>query len=187
MVTVPATLLDFRELLDAVDTEDPDPKEVAQFQRLLDERPEIWSIFADANKFVQDKIIGSLLGGRVSELSARKGADVVRDELGYENVSQLERLLIDHLVTCWLRLQDVEWRYQTIVCGSESRPIYQVDWWERRLSATQRRYLRACETLARVRKLTRGTRPVQVNIAAAGGQQVNVVGDVEARNNSEAR
>jgi integrase/recombinase XerD len=36
-------------------------------------------------------------------------------------------------------------------------------------------YLRACETLARVRKLIRRTPAIQVNIAAAGGQQLNVV------------
>jgi len=44
----------------------------------------------------------------------------------------------------------------------------------RRLAASQRRYLRACETLARVRKMVRTTPALQVNIATAGGQQVNV-------------
>ena len=52
-----------------------------------------------------------------------------------------------------------------------------VDHWERRLSAAQRRYLRACESLARVRKLGRTTPALQLNIATHGGQQVNVVTD----------
>ena len=47
----------------------------------------------------------------------------------------------------------------------------------RRLSAAQRRFLRACESLARVRKLARTTPALQLNIAARGGQQVNVVTD----------
>ena len=42
---------------------------------------------------------------------------------------------------------------------------------DRKLSAAQRRYLRACETLARVRKLRLPT--LQVNI---GEKQVNVAG-----------
>lgn len=50
--------------------------------------------------------------------------------------------------------------------------------WERWLTAAQNRYARAVQGLARVRRLLRqaplGT--VQVNI---GGQQVNVVGNVE--------
>jgi hypothetical protein len=45
---------------------------------------------------------------------------------------------------------------------------------EKRLSAAQRRFTRACETLARVRKLSRNTPALQFNIAANGGQQVNV-------------
>ena len=102
---------------------------------------------------------------------------MTRKELGLEHAPTLEQLLIDHIATCRLRIQEVEWRYQAIVCDGESRPIYQMDWRERRLNAAQRRYLRACETLARVRKLTRSTRAVQVNIAAAGGQQVNVARD----------
>jgi hypothetical protein len=48
--------------------------------------------------------------------------------------------------------------------------------WDKRLSAGQRRYLRACETLARVRKITRAT--MQINIAGPGSQQLNVAGDL---------
>jgi len=41
-----------------------------------------------------------------------------------------------------------------------------------------RRYLRAIETLARVRKLARNTPALQVNIATDGGQQVNAINEV---------
>jgi hypothetical protein len=41
-------------------------------------------------------------------------------------------------------------------------------YWEKRLSAAQRRFTRACETLARVRKLS-NTPALQFNIAANGG------------------
>ena len=44
-------------------------------------------------------------------------------------------------------------------------------YWERKLSAIQHRYLRAIETLSRVRKLM-GVPMVQINIATEGGQQV---------------
>ena len=43
-----------------------------------------------------------------------------------------------------------------------------------RLSAAQRRFNRACETLARVRKLSRNTAALQSNIATSEGQQVNL-------------
>ncbi len=44
-------------------------------------------------------------------------------------------------------------------------------YWERKLSTVQYRYLRAIETLARVRKLM-GVPMLQINITAEGGQQV---------------
>ena len=47
-------------------------------------------------------------------------------------------------------------------------------YWEKRLNAAQRRFTHACMTLSRVRKLSRNTPALQFNIAAAGGQQVNV-------------
>ena len=43
--------------------------------------------------------------------------------------------------------------------------------WDRRLSVAQRCHLRACETLARIRRM--GIAALQVNVA---GQQVNVAG-----------
>ena len=176
-----------RRLLDAVNSEDPDPELVDKLRKTLAEVPTLWaSLGGDVNRHVQERLIERMHASRSGELAMKQGALVSRDALGYGAASQLERLLIDHLVTCWLRLQDVEWRYQGVVCSGESRPISQVDWWERRLNAAQRRYLRVCETLARVRKLTRGTRPLQVNIAARGGQQLNIAGDVEVNRDSEA-
>jgi hypothetical protein len=50
--------------------------------------------------------------------------------------------------------------------------------WERILASKEARYLRAIETLARVRRLLNLPAP-QVNINLPGGQQVNVQGDVK--------
>src|SRR5689334_9869666 len=52
--------------------------------------------------------------------------------------------------------------------------LVQGAYWEQRRSSAQRRYLRACETLAHLRKLAQST-PLQVN---SGAQPVNVVGGV---------
>jgi hypothetical protein len=69
-------------------------------------------------------------------------------------------------VLAWLRCVDVERRYSDIL--GESVTLAVGDFWERRLTMAQRRYLRALETLARVRRLALPA--VQVNI---GAQQVN--------------
>ena len=88
-------------------------------------------------------------------------------ELGHDGSPSLERMLIEHVGLCWLRLQFVEQKYSAAM--AQDLTIDQADYWERRLSATQRRYLRACEVLARVRRLRLPA--LQVNI---GEKQVNV-------------
>jgi len=88
-------------------------------------------------------------------------------DLGYDGASPLERSLIEHAALCWLRLQCVEQRFSYIT--NEGCTLAQGDYWERRLSAAQRRYLRAVETLARVRRLRLPA--LQVNI---GENQTNI-------------
>jgi len=80
----------------------------------------------------------------------------------------LEKMLIDQVALCSLRLSIVELKHATITSASVG--ISQTDYWDRTWSAAQRRYMRAIETLARVRRLLRPN-AVQVNI---GAQQVNV-------------
>jgi len=84
----------------------------------------------------------------------------------------LEQLLIQHAALCWLRLTLAELSYSSSMKGSITLTLGL--YLEKRLSMAQKRFTRACETLARVRKLSRNTPALQFNIAAKGGQQVNV-------------
>jgi len=96
----------------------------------------------------------------------------LRNELGYVGAPLLEQLLIQHAALCWLKLSIGELQYSYTMKGSISLTVGM--YWEKRLTAAQRRFTRACETLARVRKLSRNTPALQLNIAANGGQQLNV-------------
>jgi hypothetical protein len=61
---------------------------------------------------------------------------------------------------------------------NQSIPLARAEYWDGLLSSTQARFLRAIETLARVRRLARNTPALQINIANEGGKLVNVHGDV---------
>ena len=74
-----------------------------------------------------------------------------RVDLGYESSSPLEKQLINHILLCWLRLYDCEMRFDSV--RSDKPTMDQMQHWEKRLTAAQRRYLRAVETLAKVRRL----------------------------------
>ncbi len=89
----------------------------------------------------------------------------LRRDLGGDDALPIEQALIDHIVTCWARLSSAERGLTKTTTGDHSRDS--ALYWERRVDAAQRRYLRALGLLARMRALTR----VQVNIAEV--QQVN--------------
>jgi len=86
----------------------------------------------------------------------------------------LERLLIDEVVLTWLDKHRIDMHYgQQVESGSIT--LDALEQWEKVLSSKQARYLRAIETLARVRRLLK-LPTVQVNVALEGGQQVNMQG-----------
>src|SRR5688500_705485 len=77
--------------------------------------------------------------------------------------------------TCRVMLVEVEPRelsYSNVMKQSITLTLGM--YWEKRLSAAHRRFTRSCETLARVRKLSRNTPALQFNIATSDGQQVNL-------------
>lgn len=94
----------------------------------------------------------------------------LRESLGYDTAPPLEQMLIEHACVCWLRLAVMEVRYSLIVTANNM--LAQVEHTERRLTEAQKRFTRACESLARVRRLSRPS--VQINVAAEGGRQLNV-------------
>lgn len=102
------------------------------------------------------------------ELMAEK-FDAIRRSFGYDQSTPAERLLIDQVALSYMHMNAAERLYAHNAYGSIS--LAAAHYWERRLSATQRRYFRAVETLVRVRRLLRSP-TLQVNIAADGGQQV---------------
>lgn len=122
-----------------------------------------------ARGFVIDNATG-MLGPAVPEVW-RAQCDKMRDELGYADAPALERVLIEAAVICWLRLSLMEMRYSAVLAASNT--LAHVEHTERRLTQAQKRFNRACEALARVRKLSKPK--VQINVAAIGGRQVNVV------------
>jgi len=156
--------------------ENPDKKDLQELREYLEESHNFFRAVIDLAKVVQDKLIENIIQQPAGQVGVEAQINNIRIEMAYEESSVLECLLIDNIINCWLRLQWVEMQLTGLV-NTEQVSLRVVEYWEKRLSASQRRYLRACETLARVRKLTRNTPMLQVNIATERGQQVNVAGD----------
>ncbi len=100
----------------------------------------------------------------------------IKKELGYELAPAIEKLSIDGVVISWLRWQQIEYKYTWQ--NRQGLSLNQAAYWDRSLTAAHARYLKALESLAKIRKLARHDPALQVNIATQGGQQVNVAGDL---------
>jgi hypothetical protein len=115
------------------------------------------------NHFLQESVIRTM--------------DTIERELGYEQAPMASRLLIEQVLASWADLAVVQSRHTDLLASSHS--MKEGEYWDARLTRAQTRYLRALETLARVGRLSRVV-PVQVNIAAQGGQQINIASEDEA-------
>lgn len=155
-------------LVDKTNRHDAAPADVAALRALLRTMPDAWRAIGDLTTQVREQLLSESTPAAIE--GVRMAMEVQRRELGYQDAPANERLLIDHLLICWLRLFKTEQWYTKNQRGS----IEYMEYVERTLSAAQRRYLRASETLAKVRRLNART-PLQVNI---GAQQLNIAGDV---------
>lgn len=163
-----AAIVRLRDLMTKVDRDKPDALALQELRGLMDTVPHLGRILCDLVEVNADKVIATIVSGVSATEAVRRNARAMRDDMGYKIAPELERALIDHAIMCWLRLQKIELTYSQVM--AESITIERAAYWERRLTTVQGRYLRAAESLARVRRLSRST-SFQVNI---GGRQVNV-------------
>lgn len=152
--------------------ERPKSEDVSELRRMLQEDPKLWKVAGDFSAHALHIITSDIEATPFVVESVRAGIDKLKEDLGYELSPPLEKMLITQVTLCWLRLNMLEQTHwiKTWESHSTETGLY----WDRRLITAQRRFTRACETLARVRKLSRNTAALQVNIATDGGQQVNL-------------
>ena len=164
----------FRALLDRTNKENPHPKDVKALSDLLSDnkRLELWRDVASAGYLAELTVIESARATTAVKECWKHRLQVLKKDLGSEGAPMLEQLLIQHAALCWLRLALAELAYSNVVKGSITLTLGL--YMEKRLSMAQRRFTRSCETLTRVRRLSRNTPALQVNIASNGGQQVNL-------------
>lgn len=91
----------------------------------------------------------------------------MRQELGVETASPLEKLLIERIVLCWYHLYDVELSYTRQM--RESISLEKATYYQKALDRAERRYQEAVKSLAVLRRLQ--VPVMQINI---GEKQVNI-------------
>ena len=90
-------------------------------------------------------------------------ANQIKQQLGYESSNPIEKALVDHAIVCWLRLAETEIKYEALQ-NENSVTITRQEHWEKRLAMAQHRYLKAVESLAKVRRLLSAVPLAQINV-----------------------
>jgi len=142
--------------------------------------PELRKLLEAAPKMVQD--VGDMAGVALESLLKRATGDnllareaqvrymtnLSRDLVG-ESPSFLEKLLAERIVLCWFHVHYQEARY----AQAHDATLMHEDFYQRYIDRAHRRLIAAIKALAQIRKL--GLPALQVNIAAEGGKQVNLL------------
>ena len=150
-----------------------DRRAVGRLREVCDAHPGMYLVLGDLAQNARDKLIGLMAGENavLADAFARKAGQLRRD-LSPAAPTPIEALLIERVQLCWLHLQQVENGYIDRLRDNQS--IAWGEYQQRRLDRAQARYLASLKALAQVQRLRLPA--VQVNIAEAGGQQINVAG-----------
>ncbi len=139
-------------IFEATNKEKPKQKDIEALDKLFVENPYIWQQLGDVAASVKNSIISAQAGKShiIIEATKKKVADM-RDKLGWKDSSQLEKIIIEQVCLNWLRLNALELTHDQKT--RESHTLAVGEHWDKLLTQSQKRYLRACESLAKVRKL----------------------------------
>lgn len=149
------------------------PEDLAAFRSLLDRQPGIVDTLLNLTDQTFEAILKPLAGDSPGALEILQRVRRAKQaELGFQAAPPLEKLLIEAVVLAWVAYTNTERHAASVWNGSHTLSVG--EYWDKRVSAAQRRYLRAVETLARVRRLQLPA--VQVNIAEQQINQVNASG-----------
>lgn len=160
---------EFVALIRRMEKDKPNPKDVSEFRKLLANHPTLWAMAGDMARIARDKMLAGLNANALIRESVEEGIRRYARDLAGADAPVIERLLAEQAALCWANCYLTQYHYHQVF--SESVTLNQGLYWEKRLTTVQRRYLRALETLARVRRVLR-PQALQVNI---GAQQVNVL------------
>ena len=168
------TIAALTQVIRAADKEKPTAEAKAELDKILRESPGVWRAAGDVMEHAARSLIADAGGGSYAlRRSLSAGWEQMQHDMARPADGELERLLIQQVALSWLKLAYTEYQHTHCLTRGDTT-IKAGDFWERRLSAAQRRHLRAVETLARVRRLQLPA--VQVNIAEQKVNQVNTGG-----------
>lgn len=163
-IAMPTRVDEIRDLLTRA--ANGDTTTVVAIRKLLEKPDNIEQLGGNLARCAQRSFVDAICG---KDITVREAVNAkltaMRKELLGENSTPVEVLLVERIVACWLQVQDAEIR----TAQRKEASFKQADFDQRRMDATNKRYLAAIKALALVRKLA--VPAFQINLAK---KQVNI-------------
>lgn len=142
---------DMIALAKRIDKGDPSPADIKALATEFERKPQLWRSLGNYQSSVFALVLKSVNQSAFVGECGKRFVEEMKTELGYHSSTFVEKLLIDEIVMRWLRLAlaDNAYTVNTERTHSISDGIYH----EKRVTLAQKRYLKAIDTLARVRKM----------------------------------
>ena len=144
-------------------------EDVRELKVFIDEHPELLSDSLSITNMVMKDLIEKLFTVEAEKTIMQASVERMKAEFGYQQVSVIERMLIDTILVSWVRLQYLEGKFSQLC--REGMTNSEGHFYNRLISAANLRFTRAVDTLGRLKKFHIN---FQVNIAAEGGKQINI-------------
>jgi hypothetical protein len=127
------------------------PKKLAALQLYLNENPDLCDKISLLANSVKSNLLEKIADDTGSRVLIREEVDQLKKRLTGDEATPLETLLIDAVLMCWLRFQQAE-SYRSSVMGP-GQTFTHVEYADKMLTRAHNRYLKAIESLARLRRL----------------------------------
>jgi hypothetical protein len=127
-----------------------DPNAVSELQVLLREHPGIENDWRMLANMVFDSLLKTVSHGAGNREMFTRECKEMRERLGWAEASQIERMMIEHIVLCWLRFVYAELLVSTNAGNLTAADAEKLD---RQISRAHNGYIRACESLSRLQLL----------------------------------
>lgn len=138
-----------------VNKPDTSQDDVARLKKMLVENPTMAGICGNIADRTQSRILEEISQVPLVIESTKAYIEQLKDELGWQDASMLEKLLIETIVSCWLQYHQAT--TQMIYGTSRNHSIEAGTYLNKRVSLAHKRFLKSIEALAKVRKLNKAT------------------------------
>jgi hypothetical protein len=143
---------DLRALVKRIDKDNPKSEDLEALSKEMDEMPELFFDIGNAQKNVFERVLESGVTTRFARECALRYIEEMKTQMGYQTSTFVEKMLIDEIVMRYIRLQMAEASYQSHVID-KSHSLEIGTYHEKIVEQAQKRYIRAIETLVKVRKM----------------------------------